>query len=268
MRLMSFPLHLSTGSVSFLSYPEAMKLAKRCGFDAVELYLEYPHDPMRVDAQALREQCRRMGLSVYSIHAPSYERYLVPFLLDPVGRSTEALGATARLAREIGAEVVVVHPFPTLFRQAPTRRRFQQVLSCVDWGRVRPSIENLPRLFRSSLSPMPHCLVDVSDFQDFCRRFGYEMTLDTTHALSCGQDPRAFFLACRAHVRNLHFSDFQDGRQHLPPGEGAWDYVSFLRALKQEGYQGVLTLEIYPQRAEAKNFVEQSIERIREALSG
>lgn len=260
------PLHLSTGSVSFLSYPEAMKFAKACGFAAVELYLEYPHDPLRADAQALREQSRRTRLPIYSIHAPSYERFLAPFLLDPVGRATEALCATARLAREIGAEVVVIHPFPALFRQGGSRRRFQQVLESVDWGKVRPSIENLPRLFRSFLSPIPHCLVRESDFRSFCQKFSYEMTLDTTHALSCGQDPTEFFHACKAHVRNLHFSDFQDGRQHLPLGEGSWDYASFLRALKHEGYKGVLTLEIYPKRAKAKNFVEASIQRIHEAL--
>jgi sugar phosphate isomerase/epimerase len=47
-------------------------------------------------------------------------------------------------------------------------------------------------------------------------------------------------------VRNIHFSDYGHGRQHLIPGRGILPLTRFLNHLRTIGYDETLTLELSP----------------------
>ena len=50
------------------------------------------------------------------------------------------------------------------------------------------------------------------------------------------------------HTRHYHFEDIAATRvhQHLIPGQGAIDFASTLHAIKDTGYDGWITVELYP----------------------
>ena len=51
-----------------------------------------------------------------------------------------------------------------------------------------------------------------------------------------------------AHTRHYHIEDIAANRHHahLIPGEGAIDFEAVLRAILATGYQGWVTVELYP----------------------
>ena len=51
-----------------------------------------------------------------------------------------------------------------------------------------------------------------------------------------------------AHTRHFHVEDIAAGRvhQHLIPGRGAMDLAATLTAIQQSGYDGWVTVELYP----------------------
>ncbi len=50
------------------------------------------------------------------------------------------------------------------------------------------------------------------------------------------------------HIRHFHLEDIAATRvhHHLIPGEGAIDFAATLRAIRAIGYQGWITIELYP----------------------
>jgi len=73
-------------------------------------------------------------------------------------------------------------------------------------------------------------------------------TFDCTHAgsgkTSFISDFYLFYGSGR--VRNIHFSDYSHGRQHLLPGRGSLPLTRFLNHLSAVGYGETLTLELLP----------------------
>ena len=51
-----------------------------------------------------------------------------------------------------------------------------------------------------------------------------------------------------AYTRHYHIEDIAATRvhQHMIPGQGAIDFTEVLRAIRQTGYDGWVTVELYP----------------------
>jgi sugar phosphate isomerase/epimerase len=47
-------------------------------------------------------------------------------------------------------------------------------------------------------------------------------------------------------IRNIHFSDYGHGREHLIPGHGILPLTRFLNHLRNTDYQDTVTLELSP----------------------
>jgi sugar phosphate isomerase/epimerase len=62
------------------------------------------------------------------------------------------------------------------------------------------------------------------------------------------------------HTCHYHFEDIAASRvhQHLIPGHGAIDFAATLRAIAETGYEGWITVELYP-------YIENPDEAAREA---
>ena len=77
-----------------------------------------------------------------------------------------------------------------------------------------------------------------------------------------------------AHTRHYHIEDIAANRHHahLIPGEGAIDFEAVLRAILATGYQGWVTVELYPYIEDpdsagrrAKDHLQSTLERICQA---
>jgi sugar phosphate isomerase/epimerase len=74
------------------------------------------------------------------------------------------------------------------------------------------------------------------------------LNFDVGHAYCVGEDPQDWVAKMAPHTRHYHLEDIAATRvhQHLVPGRGAIDFPATLAAIKNTGYDGYLTVELYP----------------------
>lgn len=98
------PVLLSTSSVFPEPTAAAFELAAALGYDGVEVMVWT--DPVSQDARALQVLSAHYGVPVRSVHAPCLLITMRVWGTEP----WEKLRRSARLAVEVGAPTVVVHP--------------------------------------------------------------------------------------------------------------------------------------------------------------
>ena len=97
--------------------------------------------------------------------------------------------------------------------------------------------------FPGSLCSTPHAMLKL--IEDVNRE-NFGIQLDTAHLINQHIDPEtAVYMLGAKRIFNLHFKD-SDGinRGNLPAGWGICDYSAMLRALKNIGYTGSVSIEV------------------------
>lgn len=120
--------------------------------------------------------------------------------------------------------------------------------------------------FVGSLCSTPHAMLAViRDVQ----RENFGIQLDTAHLLNQHIDPEtAVYMLGGKNIVNVHFKD-TDGftRNNLPAGCGICDYTAMLRALKNVGYQGSVSVEV-EFTDNPKRYMRQALDHVKLCLAG
>ena len=116
------------------------------------------------------------------------------------------------------------------------------------------------------IEPEPGLLIETFEqYLEFAGRIDSPwlgLNFDIGHAFCVGQDPQDWIARMAPHTRHYHIEDIAASRvhAHLVPGRGAIDLAATLRAIRASGYDGWLTVELYP-------YVENPDDAGHEALS-
>jgi sugar phosphate isomerase/epimerase len=242
---------LSTGSLWGMGLRRTWRLASSAGFDAVELVVD-PEVLVRGPAW-VRDTAGRSGLAIASVHP---FLYALPGYLGAMSSPPRLV----RLAAELGAGVVTVHPAITRQMGGPEWqvwcRSMDEARRLAQDAGVVLSVEN-PPVFTAA--DRGKALARMADLVDFCMSEGLVVTYDTSHAWSAGDD---VLEACRMtsqRLANVHLSDVRlpparldrpllDSffKHHQVPGEGILPLEAVMALLVGARYSGPLTLELSP----------------------
>ena len=89
---------------------------------------------------------------------------------------------------------------------------------------------------------------DSKTFSDVVKSAGFTITLDTTHLADAGGDIIEFFNQNKESIVNIQLSDYKAKWPrpclHLPPGKGVLPMKEFLKIIKNNKYDGFITMEI------------------------
>lgn len=102
------------------------------------------------------------------------------------------------------------------------------------------------------IEPEPGLLIETFDqYLEFVGRIDSPwvgLNFDIGHAFCVGQDPQDWIARMAPHTKHYHVEDIAADRshQHLIPGRGAIDFRATLRAIAASGYDGWITVELYP----------------------
>jgi sugar phosphate isomerase/epimerase len=102
------------------------------------------------------------------------------------------------------------------------------------------------------IEPEPELLIERFDqYLEFVERLDSRrvgLNFDVGHAYCVGEDPQDWVARMAGHTVHYHFEDIAATRvhHHLVPGHGAIDFAATLRAIADTGYDGWLTVELYP----------------------
>lgn len=230
---------LSHGTLFTFSLPKAFEMAKAAGFDGLELIIN--QDFRGVNSRSLIKELARIH-PIHSIHAP-----FMP--MDGWGGPVDILHRCVELADEAGIGLVNFHPPSWLGMEVGFLRWLYRVFDFqkeVGRDNVLVTIENMPWVGKFRINP--HILSVTQKMVEFVTERNLYLTFDTTH-LGSGKTNfiNDFYLYYNSgRIRNIHFSDYGHGREHLIPGHGILPLTRFLNHLSQTNYDGSITLELSP----------------------
>ena len=246
---------------------EAITAVADAGYGGIEIMCDRPHayppdlSPQDVGAIQLALEENHLAVSnlnafmlcaIEDFHHPSwieidpvYREQRVTYTLDcidlvrPLGShtlSTEPGGPLVGMSRDAAVEV-----FMSGLARAAKRAASTGVTLLIE--------------------PEPGLLIETSneflDFMDaYGKRFGdagVGLNLDVGHFYCMGEDPADAVVALKDHVRHVHLEDIPESREHrhVQFGEGGVDVPGVLNALDRIGYDGFITVELYPYQDDA-----------------
>ena len=256
-------LAFSTNAYMRFPFDEAAARIAALGYEGLELMADVPHawpnGLLDGPKRAIRAAMERHGLAFSNVNAfmmnavNDYRQpYWYPSFIEPdagyrrvrIDHTRRALG----LCAELGAPHITTEPGGPL---APGQSR-QAALDLFVEG-LKPLAEHAHDLgVLLLIEPEPGLLVETTDqYLEVAERLdapSVGLNFDVGHAYCMGEDLPRQITRLAPHIRHYHFEDIAATRvhHHLVPGTGAIDFAAVIAAIRRTGYDGWLTVELYP----------------------
>jgi sugar phosphate isomerase/epimerase len=256
-------LAFSTNAYLNYSFGEAVRRLAGLGYAAVEVMADVPHAwpawMLPEQKQALRDALAQNRLAISNVNAfmmhavnDPRQRYWHPSWIEPDRHYRQIrIDHTRRaltLARELGAPNITTEPGGPV----EPGGSWQQALKLF--------VENLKPVAEHAekegvlllVEPEPGLLIEKMDqFLELMQHLdspAVGLNFDIGHAFCVGDDPATTIPRVAKWIRHFHLEDIAATRvhQHLIPGTGAIDFAATLRTIRGIGYDGWLTVELYP----------------------
>lgn len=227
------PVTLSSSSVFTLHTQHVFATAQDLGYQGVEIMVtqnSWSQDPVR-----LAKLSEQHDMPIHSIHAPT-----LLFTQQVWGSAWNKIARTADMARDLGAEIVVVHP-PFRWQGRYARDFADGIRDIMDATGVIIAVENMyPWKVRGREAKMylPHYDPVNLDY-DF-------VTWDFSHAGIAEADSLRSFKLLGERLRHVHLTDGTGSGKddHLLPGHGDQPVADCVEYLGATGYTGAVCVEV------------------------
>lgn len=238
VRVPSARVALSTASVYPDTCADAFEAAGRLGFDGVEVMVWT--DPVSQDTSALTQLSKHHGVPVLAVHAPTLLVTQRVWGREPWAK----LDRSCRLAVDLGARTVVVHP-PFRWQRDYALAFADGVAELADRYDVAVAVENMypwRARNREMLAYLPGWDPVPQPYRD--------VTLDLSHCATAGSDPIAMARTLGSRLAHLHLADGGGSAkdEHLVPGRGAMPCAELLGLLAEWGWAGTVVAEVNTRR--------------------
>ncbi len=273
------PMKLAFSSNAYMhfSIEDTIRKIAELGYTGIEILADVPHAwpafLLEERKESIRRQLERHGLTISNINAfmmnavsDPRQPYWHPGWTDPDPHyraiRREHTKRALRLARELGAPHITTEPGGLL-----TPEQTWKAASNVFYDELMPCLEVAEQQeVKLLIEPEPELMIERFDqYLEFAERVNSPwlgLNFDIGHAFCVGEDPQDWVARMAEHTCHYHFEDIAASRvhQHLIPGQGAIDFAATLRAIAETGYDGWITVELYP-------YIENPDDAAREARS-
>jgi sugar phosphate isomerase/epimerase len=284
-------MELAFATSAFRRFPleQALDQIAGAGYRAAEIMCDaphaYPEDLSAAQRREIRQQLQARGLAVSNLNAfmmtaihgprtaddlPRQARdFWYPSYIDHVPaerrKRIEHTRACLQLAHDLGSPTISIEPGGPLDGrdEATGLGLFVEALE-----ELAPLAESLGVLI--CIEPEPGLVIERSDeYLSFIPRISspaVAMNFDVGHIYCVGEDPAEAVGRLGQHIRHIQIEDIAPSREHrhLTPGDGAIDFHSLRRALAETGYEGYVTVELYPYLENPREAAVTSRQRLRE----
>ncbi len=275
-------MRLAFSTNAYLKHPfeEAAARIARLGYEGLELLADVPHawpaGLLEDQKHQIKAAMERSGLQFSNINAfmmnaiaDHRQPYWHPSFIEPdphyrqvrIDHTRRALS----LCAELGAPHVTTEPGGPLL---PGQLRQQAIDLFVEV--LKPLAEHAHNCgVLLLIEPEPGLLLETTDqYLEVSERLAAPsigLNFDIGHAFCVGEDlPRAI-LKLAPQIRHYHVEDIATSRvhYHLIPGTGAINFPTVVSAIRQTGYDGWLTVELYPFQDDPDEAGSQALEVLR-----
>jgi sugar phosphate isomerase/epimerase len=258
-------MRLAFSTNAYLKHPfdDAASRIASFGYEGLELLADVPHawpaGLLSVQKRGILEAMERSRLAFSNINAfmmnavnDRRQPYWHPSFIEPERHYRQVrIDHTKRaldLCAELGAPHITTEPGGPL---APGQPRQEAIDLFVEV--LKPLAEHAhERGVLLLIEPEPDLLLETTDqYLEVAERLNAPsigLNFDVGHAFCVREDlPRAISKLA-PHIRHYHFEDIAATRvhHHMVPGTGAIDFAAVMAAIRATGYDGWLTVELYP----------------------
>lgn len=227
------PVTLSSSSIFSLPPQHVFAIAEDIGYDGVEIMVtqnRWTHHPTKLD-----ELSQRHSMPIHAVHAPT-----LLFTQQVWGSAWTKVARAADLARELGAEIVVVHP-PFRWQGAYAHEFATGIRDIMEATGVTIAVENMYpwrvsgreiKMYLPHHDPIP---------QDYDH-----ITWDFSHAATAKIDSLAAIKLMGSRLAHVHLTDGSGSGadEHLLPGYGHQRVVESLHHIAASDYDGAVCVEV------------------------
>jgi sugar phosphate isomerase/epimerase len=254
-------LAFSTNAYLNHSFADAVARLAGIGYRGVEVMADVPHAwpayLLPEQKQGLRDALATNGLAISNVNAfmmhavnDSRQKYWHPSWIEPDAHYRQVrIDHTKRaltLAKELGARCITTEPGGPL-----EGRKWSDCLTLFV-EMLKPVVEHAEKeRVMLLVEPEPDLLIETADqYLEFTTKIQSPflgLNFDIGHFYCVKDEPAPTVHKLKEHIRHVHLEDIAATRvhHHLIPGEGAIDFGSTLKALKDVGYDGWVTVELY-----------------------
>jgi sugar phosphate isomerase/epimerase len=272
-------LAFSTNAYLNFSFADAVARLAAIGYRGVEVMADVPHAwpayLLPEQKQAIRDALARHGLAASNVNAfmmhavnDPRQKYWHPSWIEPDRHYRQIrIDHTRRaltLARELGSPCITTEPGGPVEPGGSWSAALKLFVEMIKPVAEHAEKEGVLLL----VEPEPGLLIESSEqFEEFMRHIdspAVGLNFDVGHLYCVGEDPAAAVVRLAKYVRHIHLEDIAATRvhAHLIPGEGAIDFASTLRAVRQIGYNGWVTVELYPYIADPDTAARTARDRV------
>ena len=256
-------LAFSTNAYLKFSFAEAVRRLAAIGYAGVEIMADVPHAwpacLLEEQKQGIREALKEHGLAISNVNAfmmnaisDPRQKYWHPSWIEPDRHYRQVrIDHTKRaltLAQELGAPCITTEPGGPVEKGASwsaALKLFVEMLKPVAEHAEKEGVLLL-------IEPEPDLLVETADqFLELMQHLNSHavgLNFDVGHFYCVGDDPAPTVRRLAPYIRHFHLEDIAATRvhHHLIPGEGAIDFAAVFQAIRGIGYNGWVTIELYP----------------------
>lgn len=263
----------STNAFREYRLEDAIESIADAGYDGVELLLDEPHlyppDATDKERERVAEVLERHGIAISNANAfmlTAIEDFHHPSYIEPDEeyrqRRIDYTLAALETAAALDHDYISIEPGGPI---PDGKSRAWALDSFVDsLEQVIPRAEDLG--VDLLVEPEPDLLIETGEeFLELLERIDspcVKCNFDAGHFYAVGEDPAELVEPLWEHTEHYHLEDIPADRthEHTQLGDGAMDIDGFLAELEDRGYDGFVTVELYP-------YEETPIETAREAMA-
>ena len=272
-------LAFSTNAFKRYSLEESIKEIAAIGYGGIELLCDIPHayppdfDEKRI--QSIKDLLSSYNMQISNLNAftlYAIEDVYHPSWIENNERSRESrLQHTInclRLANKMGAKNISTEPGGPL--SDLDRSKIPQLEKLFMDGILRASKIAEKEDVKILVEPEPSLLLENSvQFRNFMKNINSEyvrLNFDIGHFFCVGEDPAQLVYELLDYTEHFHLADIADSRvhEHLIPGQGAIDFAAVFSAMNEIGYDGFVTVELYPYQSNPVEAAQKAFDYLRD----
>jgi sugar phosphate isomerase/epimerase len=278
-------LAFSSNAYLRFSFAEAARRIAALGYTGIEIMADVPHAwpayLLNEQKEAIRKSLSMHGLTISNINAfmmnainDARQKYWHPSWIEPYSPYRQVrIDHTIRaldLAKELGSPCITTEPGGPLEPGQSWQHGLEIFLES-----LRPVIAHAEKVgVQLLIEPEPDLLIETAaQFEEFMKHIkspAVGLNFDIGHMYCVKDDPAPTVHRLKKWIRHVHLEDIAATRvhHHLVPGEGAIDFKATLQALQDIGYQGWVTIELYPYIDDPDGAARTARERVLKIMNG
>jgi sugar phosphate isomerase/epimerase len=228
------------------------------GYQGVEIMCDIPHayppNVNRLQREVIRQRLKKNNIKISNLNAfmlfalgdTWHPSFIEPEETERQKRIDHTIDCID-LAADLGAPFISIEPGGPLegMDRDWALEVYREAVEIIGEHAERKGVTVL-------IEPEPDLLIEKPDqFLSFMEGIvspTIGLNFDIGHFYCAGEDPAALVSVLAPYTRHYHLEDIAATRvhRHLIPGEGAIDFKSVLAAISDTGFEGFVTIELYP----------------------